>query len=459
MKKILVMGDIFLDIFQVTKTEKISPERPVPVLKPIKEISLLGGAANVANNLKSVGGSPFLITKLSKNLVQKNIYKLLKKNKIDFKIFINKNYSTPVKKRIVENDHQFCRIDDEKISNLSSIDEKKIIKYIKKNIKFFDSLILSDYAKGFLSPNLIKKVIEIFYENKKKIFTDPKNKNVSIYKKSNYICPNLKEFEEFFEYQNDNINKKSLAKLFSKARNEAFIVTKGSSGTEIIYRNGLKVKIPQKSVNVYDVTGAGDTFIALFSFLISKNIDTINALKISSFACTKIVQKKYTSVLKFSEFQNVILEFCKNNHLDFHFKVKLWKLAKLKLGIANGCFDVLHSGHLYLFSKAKMECDKLIVLTNTDKSIRVLKGKGRPKLNIKTRIKFLKMIKDIDEVIVFNEITPIKLIKKIMPDVIFKGSDYKKKEVVGYHEIIKNGGSIKIIKNLKDFSSTKLIEK
>jgi len=459
MKKILVLGDIFLDIFQVTKTEKISPERPVPVLKPVKDILLLGGAANVANNLKSVGGSPFLITKLSKNFVQKNIYQLLKKNKIDFKIFINKNYSTPVKKRIVENDHQFCRIDDEKISKLTTIDEKKIIKFIKKNINTFDSLILSDYAKGFLTPSLIKKVIEIFNKNKKKVFTDPKNKNVSIYKKSNYICPNLKEFEEFFDYQNTNINKKSLLKLFNRASNEAFIVTKGSSGTEIIYRNGLKIKIPQKSVNVYDVTGAGDTFIALFSFLISNNIDIINALKISSFACTKIVQKKYTSVLEFAEFQNVILEFCKNNLLDLHFKVKLWKLARLKIGIANGCFDVLHSGHLYLFSKSKMECDKLIVLTNTDNSIRAIKGKGRPKLKMKTRIKFLKMIKDIDEVVTFNDKTPIKLIKKIMPNVIFKGSDYKKKEVIGYEEIIKNGGSIKIIKNLKDFSSSKLIEK
>ena len=459
MKKILILGDSFLDIFQISETQKISPERPVMVLKPIKEIKLLGGAANVANNIKSIGGNPFLISKLSKNSIQKNIYQLLKNNKIDFKIFLNKNYCSPVKKRIVENDHQFCRVDEENISILLAKDENKIIKFIKENIKIFDSLILSDYAKGFLTPRLIKSTIKIFKKNNKKIFTDPKNKNVSIYKGSNFICPNSKEFDEFFDNQNTRVNKRSILNLFRKAKNDYFIVTRGSSDLSIYYRNGSEIKIPQKSVNVYDVTGAGDTFIGLFSYLISKNIDLVNALRISSYACTKVVQKKYTSILDFKEFKSVILDFCNDHKIDFYFKIKLWKIAKLKIGIANGCFDVLHSGHLSLINQSKQKCDKLIVLINSDNSVRKLKGKGRPKLKMKTRIKFLRMIKDIDEVIIFDELTPIKLIKEIMPDVIFKGSDYKKKEVVGYEEIINNGGSIKIINNLSDFSSTKLIEK
>ena len=150
-KKILILGDIFLDIFEETKAFKISPERPVPVLRPIGKKYLLGGASNVASNIKSIGGEPFLISKLSKNKSSKKIISLLNKKKINHRIFISKNYFSSVKKRIVENNHQFLRVDDEKVINLNNSHELLIVKYIKKNIKFFDSLIISDYSKGFLT--------------------------------------------------------------------------------------------------------------------------------------------------------------------------------------------------------------------------------------------------------------------------------------------------------------------
>ena len=210
---ILILGDVFLDIFQTTDILKISPERPVPVLETIKSINLLGGAANVANNIKSIGGSPFLISKLSNDAACKTIKKLLNINKINFKIVINKDYSSPIKKRIVQNDHQFCRLDDESYCKLKKTDEIQIIKFIKKNINKFQSLIISDYLKGFLTPDLIKKVIKIFRDNDKKVFTDPKNKNISVYKGSNYICPNQSEFNDFFDYEKLKIDKKSIIKL------------------------------------------------------------------------------------------------------------------------------------------------------------------------------------------------------------------------------------------------------
>ena len=169
-KNTLILGDIFLDIFQTTEVLKISPERPVPVLKPIKKKFLLGGAANVANNIKSIGGDPFLISKLSNDFAGSTIKKLLNENNIQFKIISNKHYSSPVKKRIVQNDHQFCRLDDESFTILEKADEIHIIKFIKKNIKKFESLIISDYSKGFLTPGLVKKTIKIFRDSKKKNF-------------------------------------------------------------------------------------------------------------------------------------------------------------------------------------------------------------------------------------------------------------------------------------------------
>ena len=456
-KDILVLGDIFLDIFQTTDILKMSPERPVPVLEPLKSINLLGGAANVANNIKSIGGSSFLISKLSNDRTSKAIKNLLIDNKIGFKIVTDRMYSSPVKKRIVQNDHQFCRLDDESYIKLKKNDEINIIKFIRKNINKFQSLIISDYFKGFLTPSLIKNAIDIFKKNKKNVYTDPKNKDIELYKYSNFICPNLKEFYDFFEYQKLPFNKKSILKLFNKTKANALVVTKGSKGISVFFNKGKKIDIPQTDVNVYDVTGAGDTFIGLISYLLSNDIDLINSIKISSYACAKVVQKKHTAVLSFVEFQKIIEEFCKNSFVNLTLKIKLWKLVKLKIGVTNGCFDVLHSGHLHLLSEAKKNCDKLIVLLNSDQSIKKIKGKNRPILNLNKRIKILKMIKDVDVVEVFNEKTPENIISKILPDILFKGSDYKAKELAGYNTIIKNGGKVKIIMKLKNFSSSKLI--
>ena len=250
---------------------------------------------------------------------------------------------------------------------------------------------------------------------------------------------------------------KSTLKLFNKTKANAFVVTKGSKGISVFFNKGEKINIPQIDVNVYDVTGAGDTFIGLLSYLLSNKIDLINSIKISSYACGKVVQKKHTAVLSFVEFQNIIEEFCETSSINLLLKIKLWKLVKLKIGVTNGCFDVLHSGHLHLLSDAKKNCDKLIVLLNSDKSIKKIKGKNRPILRLNKRIQILKMIKDVDDVEVFEEKTPEKIISKILPNILFKGSDYKAKELSGYNTIKKNGGKVKIIKKLKNFSSSKLI--
>ena len=458
-KDILILGDVFLDIFETTDVLKISPERPVPVLHPMKSIKLLGGAANVANNIKSIGGSAFLISKLSDDITCKNIKKLLTNSKINYKIFTHKDYSSPIKKRIVQNDHQFCRIDEESFSKLKKKDEIKILNFIKKNIIKFQSLIISDYSKGFLTPWLIKNVIKIFKKNRKNIFTDPKNKNINIYKGSNFICPNQVEFNNFFDYEKVNMNNKSIKKLIKKTQCDAFIVTKGSDGISIFSKNKKNINIPQESVNVYDVTGAGDTFIGLFSYLMSNNIDVVASLQISSYACVKIVQKKHTAILDFKEFQNIISKFCSKSNIGLDLKIKLWKLAQFKIGVTNGCFDILHSGHLHLFQIAKQQCDKLIVLINSDKSVKILKGNTRPIIRLSKRLELLKIIKCIDDILPFDEKTPLNLIKKIIPNILFKGSDYKLKEVVGYKIIKNNGGKVKIINKLKNYSTTSLIKK
>jgi D-beta-D-heptose 7-phosphate kinase/D-beta-D-heptose 1-phosphate adenosyltransferase len=226
---------------------------------------------------------------------------------------------------------------------------------------------------------------------------------------------------------------------------------------QFFFNKGKKINISQTDVNVYDVTGAGDTFIGLISYLLSNEIDLVNSIRISSYACSKVVQKKHTAVLSFIEFQKIIEEFCENSFVNLQLKIRLWKLVKLKIGVTNGCFDVLHSGHLHLLHEAKKKCDKLIVLLNSDRSIKKIKGKKRPILKLNKRLQILKMIKNVDDVEVFEEKTPEKLISKILPNILFKGSDYKAAEVIGYKLITNNGGKVKIINKLKNFSSTKLV--
>ena len=456
-KNILILGDIFLDVFENTKVEKISPEKPVQVLSLVKKTELLGGAANVANNIKQIGGSPFLISKLSNNSTSKKIQKLLKKNKIDHKLFFHHNYSSPEKRRIVSEDHQFLRVDSEKKILLNKKHEKEILNFIKKNISKFEILILSDYAKGFLNAYIIKAAISLFKKNKKIIITDPKNSNIEIYKGSNFICPNWLELNQSLKFYNLKVNNKNVQKLIKLSNSDAYIVTKGSKGLLFYSRKQKEKYIPQKNVNIYDVTGAGDSFISFLSYLIFNKIDTINSIKFANFACSKIVQKKYTSHLDLNEFRNLMNIYSSSENLNFENKIKLWKLAKLKIGIANGCFDIIHSGHLHLFEKAKQHCDKLIILINSNISIKKLKGKHRPIIELSDRIKFLNMVKCIDYIIPFDDNTPLKMLKKILPDILFKGSDYKKEEVVGFNFLTQNKKKVKIIKKYKNFSSSKLI--
>ena len=455
-KNILILGDTFLDVFENTKFEKISPEKPVQVLSIIEKTELLGGAANVANNIKKIGGSPFLISKLSNNSTSKKIQKLLKKNKINHKLFLDDNYSSPEKRRIVSEDHQFLRVDNEQKILLKKKHEIEISNFLKKNIHKFEILVLSDYAKGFLNKYLIKTVISLFKKNKKIIITNPKSSNIKIYKGSNYICPNWLELNQSLEFFNLKANNKNVQKLIKLTNSNAYIVTKGSDGL-IFYSNKKKeIYIPQKKVNIYDVTGAGDSFISFMSYLMVNKIDVINAIKFANFACSKIVQKKYTSYLSLNEFRKLIEDFCFLENLNFEKKILFWKLAKLKIGIVNGCFDIIHSGHLHLFEKAKLFCDKLIILINSDKSVKKLKGNNRPIIRLNERIKFLNMIKCIDQIISFDEDTPVMMIKKIIPDILFKGSDYKKEDVAGFHFLTQRKKRVKIIRKYKNFSSSKL---
>lgn len=362
----------------------------------------------------------------------------------------NKNFHNITKERIISNNLQIARIDNEKKTFHTSQSLKKIHDYLKKNIKLFKSIVVSDYNKGLINTNVIKIIILHSKKNNIPVFVDPKKSNPKIYAGVNFITPNLKEFKNF--YPSLNYSKK-IKKIFKTTGINYLVVTNGSKGSFIINKRLKKINFKGFKVIKRDVSGAGDTFLAslVYSFLITRDIEL--SMNFANKIASEVVKIKNISVPRKKTFLAEKKKLIKDKK-----KIYIWKKKKFKIGIANGCFDLYHEGHKYFLSECKKYCDKLVVLLNTDNSVRINKGKGRPVDKLDIRYKNIINDINVDECITFSEKTPFKTIKKILPNIIFKGSDYIKKNVVGYSLIKKNMVNIKIIKRYKNYSTTNSIK-
>lgn len=450
-KKILVIGDLFLDIYSNFNSFRISPEVNAPVLVNKIKKYYIGGAGNLAANLKSFDEEVVLISFLNNNnKIGKIIKKILKKKKIHNFFLNNKNFHNITKERIISNNLQIARIDNEKKTFHTSQSLKKINDYLKKNIHLFKSIVVSDYNKGLINSDVIKIIILHSKKNNIPVFVDPKKSNPKIYAGVNFITPNLKEFKNF--YPSLNYSKK-IKKIFEITAINYLIVTNGSKGSFIINKRLKKINFKGFKVIKQDVSGAGDTFLAsyVYSFLKTRNIEL--SMNFANKIASEVVKIRNISVPRKKTIRAEKKKLIKEKN-----KIYIWKKKKFKIGIANGCFDLYHEGHKYFLSECKKYCDKLVVLLNTDNSVRINKGKGRPVDKLDIRYKNIVNNINVDECITFSEKTPFKTIKKILPNIIFKGSDYIKKNVVGYSLIKKNMIKIKIIKRYKNYSTTNSIK-
>ena len=299
---ILVLGDILLDKFLLNKYEKQSPEAKIPIVKPIKTITRLGGAANLINNINSLNRNCFLISRIGHETSDKELITLLNKRKIKYKLFYQKNFSVGKKSRLYIDKKQIFRIDDEKIINLSRIIEYKIINFIKKNISKYSMLVISDYNKGVINSNIFKKIANIFLKQGKLVITNPKKNKISFYNGSNIIIPNEKEFNKFF---NSKIFLKNKVKIFFSSKFlEHLIITRGKKSL-IHFTRKNKFFYNVNKVKTFDVTGASDTFVALLSINLFIKNKIEKSIKISIEGATKVVQKKYTSTISKREYSKI----------------------------------------------------------------------------------------------------------------------------------------------------------
>lgn len=436
---ILVIGDLMIDHYLWGSCDRISPEAPVQVVNVKKESSVLGGAGNVINNLVTLGSVVDVISVIGNDSVANELKSLLEKIDVPTSnLVVENNRKTSKKSRLIASQQQVLRYDMESIDDINENSHKQIIQTLEKNIDKYSSIILSDYGKGVLTTNLTKEIIKIANKNSIKVLVDPKGKDYSKYKGSYTLTPNKKEAMEAtnIDIKDESSLIEALKSLKTQCELEVSLITLSEQGIAI-FDDELTIK-PTVAREVYDVTGAGDTVIASIAFALGNNLDIKDAIYFANLAAGVVVGKIGSATTTLDEIYEYEYSLHKSNSTS-HIKTfdeiktlasKLHSQGK-KIVFTNGCFDILHVGHVKYLEVAKSYGDVLILGLNADISVKKLKGPTRPINTQDDRAYILASLESVDYVVIFEEETPYELIKLIKPHVLVKGGDYEGKEVVG----------------------------
>lgn len=461
--KILVIGDLMIDHYLWGSSNRISPEAPVPIVNIDSENITLGGAGNVINNLVSLGADVDIISVIGECAASKELRDILFSINVSTQyLVIQKNRITSKKSRVIASQQQVARYDLESNEEINNKSQAAILEIFQKIVLNYDVILLSDYGKGVLTFNLTQSFINIANENNKKILIDPKGLDYSKYKGAYLLTPNKKEASEATNISiKDSVSlTHAIRKLKEKCDLTYSLITLSEEGVAIF---DSKLRIHSTfSQEVFDVTGAGDTVLASLGFALACKNDIDSAVKFSNLAAGVAVGKIGSATVTINEIINYESSLNKPSNGE---NIKTWdeistiaidlKNNNRKIIFTNGCFDILHIGHVKYLEKTKSFGDVLILGLNSDKSVRRLKGKNRPINPQDDRAYILASLEVIDYVVLFDDDTPYNLIKLIKPDVLVKGSDYDGKQVVG-QDIVKE---VKLVKFIDGKSTTNTIER
>ena len=466
--KFMVIGDLILDEYIWGGVNRISPEAPVPVLEARSENLTLGGAANVANNLIALGCEVHLVGAIGQDEKGDRLLSLIEERGIFTQgIYRFVHRPTTSKIRIIAHNQQILRIDKEDNRPITEETENKIIKFVNDTMAEVSGVICSDYQKGILTEKVIKKIVHRAKNCKKQVIVDPKKAEFGLYKGATVITPNQMEVEQAVPIKiNDEIDLERAGEyLLTLTKAKALLVTRGKDGMTLYREKEKPVNIPTVAKEVYDVTGAGDTVVSVFAMTSAVGFNYQESAWLSNMAASIVVGKVGTAVATLDEINEYLQdEMLRTSHtvlgLDELKKISsLSKSTGKKIVFTNGCFDLLHGGHIEFLQKAKALGDLLIVGVNSDESVRSIKGDSRPIKNQKERTDILSALKYIDYITVFNEPTPKNLISEIRPDILVKGDDYRIDEVVGREIVEGYGARVELIPIVKGLSTTKTVEK
>lgn len=473
--RVLVIGDFMLDSYWRGNVSRISPEAPVAVFQKMQSNSVAGGAANVAANLLAAGLDVKVASIIGDDRKGEQLEQILVKNGCDCSLLIkSKGRKTAEKIRLLaQNNQQLLRVDEEEVEWLRKHEEEQIIEGIEKYIHLIDAIVLSDYMKGMLTESFCHKIIDEAKRNEIPVYCDVKDLNVNKYAGATLVKPNQKELALLTGMPATDKNEIEAAcrQLCARCKCEFVLVTLGAQGMALFAKSENTIAfVEAETREVYDVSGAGDTVISYLVACILSGIRMLDAVKYANLAAGIKVGKVGTATVSSDEFeQEVRKKFALDKPVSWKAKHKIQPVRQLidvvhtcrnkKIVFTNGCFDILHAGHVWYLQKAAEYGDILIVGVNSDASVRKLKGQDRPVNHLQDRLTVLAGLESVSYIVVFEQETPEELIHQIRPDVLVKGAEYKGKFIAGAEFVKANGGEVVLLPMLKDHSTTNIILK
>lgn len=463
----LIIGDVMLDRYLIGSVGRISPEAPVPIVLLNQQNERAGGAANVAANLSLLGIKTHIIGCVGDDSEGVTLLRLLKQMSVDVNgIYTSVNRPTIAKTRVLSGHQQMLRLDQESNISFNAAENADLMAVIQQQLALKPSVvILSDYAKGLLSEQTCQIIIQQCKTSNIPVLVDPKGRDYSKYKGATALTPNKKETAEACNSSTDDAGLVSKATALKKQLNLGFLaVTRGEEGITLI--DDATHHLPAIAKQVFDVSGAGDTVIATLAAGLIHNLSVLQSLQLANIAAAVVVGKVGTVPISQADLIEALAsqqsseqahKVCDLSQLKA--KVNAWKKDKQSIVFTNGCFDLLHAGHVTYLEAAKKRGDKLILGLNTDHSVSAIKGPTRPVVSENDRARVLAALESVDAVILFDEDTPLNLIKTIQPNVIAKGSDYSADQVVGGKEVLAWGGEIALIDLVEGRSTSNIIKK
>jgi D-beta-D-heptose 7-phosphate kinase/D-beta-D-heptose 1-phosphate adenosyltransferase len=468
--RIFVLGDVMLDRFVYGHVERISPEAPIPVLHHQSEKSMLGGAANVARNIVALGGEALLVGALGDDADGDLIAgPLILRDPIEGRFVRAAGHPTTTKVRYVSGGQQIMRVDVERLFHPSAQDVETICGWLLEAIDSTSAIVLSDYAKGVLVPMMIRRVVDIARARAVPVIVDPKSRDIARYAGATVLTPNAAEAAAIagLERLDSDDYAEMAAKILSeRAEVDAIVLTRGAHGVTVYDRadpEGPVSHAPTAALEVFDVSGAGDTLVAALALALACGASIKTAARIGNAAAGVAVAKRGTAVVHARELSAALGGARVGEDpkiVDEEQAAAIvgdWRSHGLKVGFTNGCFDLLHPGHVELLRRSRATCDRLIVALNSDASVRRLKGETRPVQNERARSVVMAAIDSVDLVTLFNDDTPLRLIELLRPDYLIKGADYTVETVVGANLVRSYGGRVILVPLELDHSTTSII--
>ena len=466
--KVLVIGDVILDEHVWCNVKRISPEAPVPVAEVTSVTYAPGGAANVANNIRALGGEAQLIGVVGNDSNAEKLRQVLKENGISADMLIAEpDRPTTLKSRIIAHAQQVVRVDHEQARPVNGATVKKILESVKKQLNGVDAVLVSDYAKGVLAPEICTGLISEARKQGKPVSIDPKGKDYTRYGGATILTPNLREAEDItgISINSNEDAAEAGRKLLHDLDLQYVLITRGEAGMSLVGKDGIVAHIPAMASEIYDVTGAGDTVLATLTLALAAGTGIEDAVRLANWAAGVVVRKVGTTVATIEEIEQAMrydMRAGVNRKImsldELTGIVKSLKEKGKRIVTTNGCFDLLHLGHIRYLQEARELGDVLIVAVNSDASVSTIKGKNRPLLPEADRLQILAALECVDYVIAFPELTPEKLIGELRPDIHVKGGDYRPDELPEAGVVKSYGGEVVVVNEVEGKSTTEFIE-